>query len=759
MTATAMRRRMLLLSRTSLGALAAGLVLGCAATAHAQEAAGTADAAVAIDDVLVTAQKREQRARDVGISLNVFDQETLETRGVNSVEDLARLTPGLDVFDGNGTGNPSITLRGLGTTNPFLNNNPSVAVYADGVYLPFSSFLSLPFFDLERIEVLKGPQISLYGRNATAGAINLVSARPTRELTAYGDISYGSHDAVEARAAISGPLGDAVQARLSAIWQDGGGYIERPGTIGSTAGFTRSARVPGVAAVPAESGYGDKDVQAIRGSLTWQATNAVDVLVSAHYGRDRSELIGSTNINGDRLGVFRPPAARRAFVDYDDFAPVTDTEQYGAMIEADIDLGDFSLTSVTGVERFSRAYGIGDFVPTRIAAPVFDEEISTFGQDLRLAYTGSEVVNWMVGASYNREEIDYERVLIAYDFVLGALGTAFEQEDAAWAVYGEGEWFFHPDWFAGLGLRYTSESKDYVGGSFDIDPFGVSRVRLAFPGVGAAGLFGSPTYDEDDLSGRASLNWKPGDDLLVYASVNRGFKSGGIDGSGITQPSSFTPYHSETVWAYEIGVKSLLLADTLDLAASAFFYDYGDKQVLALLDLGSGVTEAVIQNAAAAEIAGLELDLRWRATPDLTVAVNGTVLESEVTGWSSANPAEIAARLGNDLPGTPKSQITVSLDHVQPLSSGLTLQTSFWASSVDGAYRDIENTEALMSERRVLVNGRVVLSSPRAGWSVYAHGENLFDEAYVTSVRSLVGMLGNYYGAPRTLKVGLRYEY
>lgn len=756
MTASTPGRRMLLLSRTSLGAVAAGLVLGCAATASAQD---PAEAATVIDDVVVTAQRREQRARDVGISLNVFDQAMLETQRLTSVEDLARLTPGLDVFEGNGTNNPSITLRGVGTTNPFLNNNPSVAVYADGVYLPFSSFLSLPFFDLERIEVLKGPQIALYGRNATAGAINLISARPTRETSGYADVSYGSYDAFEARAAISGPLSGTVQARLAAIWQDGGGYVERAGTIGSTAGFTRSPRVPGVAAVPAEKGYGDKDVQALRGSLTWQATDTVDIAISAHYGRDRSELIGSTNINGDRLRVFTPPVIRRPFIDYDDFAPVTDTEQYGAVVQADIDLGDFRLTSVSGLERFTREYGIGDFVPTRIAAPVFDEEISTFGQDVRLAYAGSEAVNWMVGASYNREEIDYNRVLIAYDFVLGALGTAFEQEDTAWAVYGEGEWFFRPDWFAGLGLRYTSEAKDYVGGTFNVDPFGVSRVPLAFPGVGTAGLFGSPTYDEDDLSGRASLNWKPGDDLLVYASINRGFKSGGIDGSGITQPSSFTPYQSETVWAYEIGVKSLLLADTLDLAASAFFYDYGDKQVLALLDLGSGITEAVIQNAAAAEIAGLELDLRWRPTPGLTVALNGTLLESEVTEWISANPAEIAARLGNELPGTPKSQITVSLDHIQPLPSGLTLRTSFWANRVEGAYRDIENNETLRSEGRVLVNGRLTLSSPQAGWSLYAYGENLFDKEYVTSVRSLVGMLGNYYGPPRTLGVGLRYEY
>src|SRR5690606_32878990 len=123
-----------------------------------------------------------------------------------------------------------------------------------------------PFFDIERIEVLKGPQVALYGRNATAGAVNVISARPTDTLTGYVDLSYGSYDAIEARAAISGPLSDTVQARLAVIRQDGGGYMDRPGTIESTAGFSRAPAIPGVPAVPAVDDYGDKDVYAVRGS-------------------------------------------------------------------------------------------------------------------------------------------------------------------------------------------------------------------------------------------------------------------------------------------------------------------------------------------------------------------------------------------------------------------------------------------------------------------------------------------------------------
>lgn len=708
-------------------------------------------------EIVVTAQRRAQRAVDVPISLNVFDKDTLEKRRITSVEDIAQMTPGMDAFEGNGTNNPTITLRGVGTTNPFLNNNPSVAVYSDGVYLPLSSFLSLPFFDIERVEVLKGPQVALYGRNATAGAINIISSRPTRRLSGYADVSYASYGLWEARGAVSGPVTDNLQVRLSGVRQAGGGYIDRPGTIGSTAGFTRSPSVPGVPAVPAEDGYGDKDVYALRASLAWQPLDAVDVTLTAVFGEDNSELVGSTNINGDRLRIFMPPSDE-PYVDYDNVKPKTDTKQYGVVLQGEMDLGDVTLTSISGYNRIAREYAIGDFVPVRIAEANFSEKVRSLSQEFRLVYTGSDRFHGTLGASYNDDKIDYQRVLVAYDFLFGALGTDFVEKDKAWAFYGDGEWEFHPGWFAAAGLRYTIEDRKFDGGSFDINPFGVSRIRVAFPGIGPEGLFGSPDYHESDLSGRASLNWKPNSDILLYASVNRGFKSGGFDGSGVTTPAGFEPYNSEKVWAYEAGAKASL-GRSIDVSGAAFYYDYTDKQVLALIDLGTGITEAVIQNAAAAQIKGIEAEIRFRPIKGLTLSLNGTLLDSKVTEFVSANPAETAARVGNELPGTPKKQFTAAIDYSVPLTSKLTLATSMWANHVKGAYRDIANTEALRSEQRTLVNGRVTLSNEPAGWSLYAFAENIFDERYVNSVRSLVGMLGNYYGAPRSVGVGARYQF
>ncbi|MBB5519556.1 TonB-dependent receptor domain-containing protein [Amphiplicatus metriothermophilus] len=711
------------------------------------------------DRIVVTAQRREQQITDVGISMAVFQAGEIEEKRIGDLYDIADATPSLDVVLGNGSNNPTITLRGVGTTNPWLNNNPSVAIYADDLYLPSSVLLTFPVFDLERIEVLKGPQIGLYGRNSTAGAANFISARPTDEFEGYADVSYGNYDAVDARAAISGPLNDQLRFRIAGLLQKGGGYIDRAGTEGTTAGFTRVPGViPGVASVPAEEGFGDKDIAAIRASLSWTPGDGVEFLLIGHYGKDESEYIGSTNTNGDRLGVFAPPSDE-PFVDYDDAHLFADAEQYGAVLQARVALGDrYELVSVTGYTELDRLYAIGDFVPTRIAEPTFDEKVSTFSQELRLSYNADRLY-WLLGASYSMDDIDYRREMISYDFLLGTLGTAFDQDDRAYAAFGQAEFELAPKWSVSGSLRYTNERKEYAGGSFDIDPFGTSLITVAFPNLAGGGIFLEPTYDDEDLSGNATVNWKPVDDTLVYASVGRGFKSGGFDGSGITDESSLTPFGPEKLWAYETGVKTALSGGAFSLAASFFYYDYTDKQVLALVDLGAGFNEAIIQNAASSRIFGGDVQADWRPVDTLRFSVSATFLDSKVTKWVSADPAETAARIGNELPGTPEASVTGAVAHSLPLGAAWTLNTTVWATYADSVFRDIENSPNLKSDSYALLNGRLELTQTEGGLSVYLFAKNVLDEEYVTAVRSLVGMEGNFYGAPRTFGAGLRYAF
>ncbi|HEX7035376.1 MAG TPA: TonB-dependent receptor [Pseudomonadales bacterium] len=726
-----------------------------AAAVLAAMSAPAADAA-ALEEIVVTAQKREQSSEDVGMALSVLDQSALAEQRVAGLDDISRLVPSLDVFHGNGSNNPTITLRGIGTTNPWVNNNPSVAAHADGVYLPMSAYLTFPLFDLERIEVLKGPQIGLYGRNSTAGAINFVSRRPSAEPSAYIDGSYGNYDALNLQAAAGGALGDRVQGRIAALYQQGGGYMDRPGTIGSTAGFSRvPGVVPGVPEVDEEDDYGDRDVLALRGALVFAPRDDFDALLSVHYAKDESEIIGSTSVNGDALGVFTPPNDD-AFVDYDNADLENDSEQIGGVLELNWQLGDYQLVSVTGVETLERSYDIGDMVPLRLAEASFDEDLESFYQELRVDYQPGPDFRWLAGVSYTKDEIDYARVLTAYDFLLGALGTAFEQEDESYAAFTQVEWRFDPAWQITASLRYTDEEKKYDGGSFDIDPFGVSRIGVGFPNVVPDGLFDRRTYDDDDLSGRLALQWEPTDRSLYYVSAARAFKSGGFDGSGITEPASFTPFGAEKVWAYEAGTKLRLLDDRLFFAGSVFYYDYSDQQVLSLQDLGGGIVEAIIQNAAESEVYGLDVELDWLVLPSLTFTLRGTWLDSEVTGWDSADPAEAEAREGNELPGTPELALTAGVTWEQPVGAR-TLGVRVWGTYTDEAFRDIENTEELLSDDYAIANARISLADP-AGWEVYLFAENLFDEEYVTSRRSLVGMLGEYHGPPRTWGAGLRYE-
>lgn len=715
------------------------------------------DAQGAGGTIVVTAQRREQALQDVGVSLSVLGSEQLADQKIVEIADVAATLPGFDLARGNGSNNPTMTVRGVGTTNPWINNNPSVAAYVDDAYMPFSPFLSFPIFDIERVELLKGPQVALYGRNATAGALNIITARPESEFGGYVDVSYNEHDLVEARGAVTGPLGPTINLRLAGIVAQGGGYIDRPGTADTTAGFSPvPGVVPDVPLVPAREGYGDKSIYAVRGSLEWFAGDRVEVFLTGHYGQDNSEIIGSTAVTPDRLGRFTPPATRRPFVDYDNVEPMMDSEQYGGVLRVDVDLDAFTVSSITGYEHIDRAFTIGDFVPTRIAEPVFDESISTLSQELRLTHEGADTF-FLAGASYGEETIDYRRDLIAYDLLRGTLSTRFTEKDRSFAVFGQAEWEFIPGWTVIGGLRHTSEDKDYSGGSIELDPFGVSIVKAVYPNTAGDGIFGSPQYEDTDISGSLALNWKPAQDVLLYASVSEGYKSGGFDGSGITEPGSFTPYGAENIRAYEAGAK--FFADRVQLSGAFFYYDYTDKQVLALVDLGSGIPEAIIQNAAASTIYGVDLDIGVDLTDALRFSLNGLIVSSEVTDWQSSDPTEAASRIGNDLPGTPEASINARLDWSHDIAPDWELELSAWTSYSDGAYRDIENTPDLRSDDRFLTNARIALGRIEGGPQFYVVGKNLFNETYVTSVRSLVGMLGEYYGEPRTITFGVRYDF
>ena len=740
----------LLLSSTCLMALA----LPATYTVQAQD---QDSGVIAPEEFIVTARRRDENQTKVGITLNVLGKGALERRGIDNLEKVAANIPGLDMFRGNGSNNPTITLRGIGTTNPWSNNNQSVAAYIDGAYMPFSSLLTMPLFDMQRVEVLKGPQVALYGRNATAGAVNFISTQPGQDTEGYADITANNHSGLDFKAAASLAASDTFRMRLAAITQQSGGYMKRTGA-GSLAGFTRvPGIVPGIEDTGAEDGYGDKDVFALRGIFDADLSDTFNANFKLQYGRDKSELIGSTNANGDRLRAFTPPNDA-PYYDYDNVEPKTDTKQISAVLKLNWTVNDLVISSTSSLENMSRTYQIGDFVPTRIAEASFDEDIETKSQEVTISGETADNHKWIIGGVITQDDIDYFRKLTSHDLLLGELDTAFVEKDKAWATFGQVDAALNDTLSTTLGVRYTDESKSYKGGSIAVNPFGVGVVDRVYPNTAGDGIYGEPTYDEGNFSGKAALNWTPSENTLYYFSVGNGFKSGGFDGSGITEPSSFTPFKAETVWTYEMGTKITAMDGNFYFAGSLFYNDYTDKQVIALVDLGAGFPEAIIQNAAASEISGIDMEVKWRVSTPLTFSINGTYLDTEVTKWDSDDADDVAIHLGNELPGTPKLSTSVQVDWNKRVSDSSVMNISAWYTITNGSYRDIKNTEALRSEDSQLFNLRADLTFNEK-WMVYVSAENIFDKAYISSVRSLVGMEGRYYNAPRTLKAGLKYQF
>jgi iron complex outermembrane receptor protein len=476
-----------------------------------------------------------------------------------------------------------------------------------------------------------------------------------------------------------------------------------------------------------------------------------------HASQDDSEIVGSTLRTPDALGIFTPPPGRNAFVDYGNVAGEMDSSSAGGALQIQWQLGDYELTSVTGYESLDRDYSVGDFAPFRLAEPTYNESLESFYQEIRIS-KDSESFYWMLGANYTDDSVDYFRTLSGFDLLLGELVSRYDQEDNSQAVFGQMDWRLTSNLELSAGIRYTDEEKQYDGGSIEQDPFGTSIVGVVFPGAAGDGIFRQPSYDDSDTSGQLKLSWRGLSNSLVYGMVSRGFKSGGFDGSGITDEAGFTPYDAETLISYEAGIKSRLLNDSLEIASSAYYYDYQDKQVLAIVDLGAGLNEAIIQNAAESEVLGLDVDATWWLTDDLTLGLTAVLLDSEVTDWNSDDPAEASARIGNELPGTPKTSVTSEVRWKTTLGS-LDVNSALWVVYADSTYRDIANTRALQSDDYTLVNARLDFALQDSGLSFYLWGRNLTDEEYVTSVRDLLGMEGVYWGDPRTFGAGLRWEF
>lgn len=734
-------------------AIASYRVMGVAlAAALSCGSAGAQTSAEADDqnEIIVTAQRRAQSASDVGITMTIATADAIRTQRIQEVANLPQLSPNVAVKENVPGLVPVITIRGVGLNDFSATNSPSAGVYVDDVYLGSLALMDFNFFDLQRLEILKGPQGTLYGRNATAGAINVISAQPKLGVS-EGRIagSFGNYTAGDLESAINVPLGDTVALRVAGkgLWQ-GDGF------------FTDTAR---------GRNLGRRADLVGRAQLLWQPDDVWKVTLKVEGQRTRSEL-GAPEFFGAIPGPATPagatcPGDQRCinFLGYSDtdgdpfrgawsHDPIFNANKIAVTGRIEAKLGGVQLTSITGYIDFNRIWGVDtDASPLAILDFITKDDVKQFSQELR-ASGASDTLTWMVGASFLKDHI-----FSSYDGNLPALlntttYTSSDQRTEAYAAFADLEWQVTPTLSLLVGGRYTYEERSNVGSTVDL----VSRPPASFLSMAP---FGSPPVtlaavnaeiSDNQWSWKAGLNWKPGPQTLVYGSVTRGVKSGGFFAGVATNSGQLIPYRPESIIAYELGIKQGIPEAGISLNASSFYYDYSDVQTF-IRDTVGGLPIQRLGNVRDAEIYGADLDLAWAAAKGLDFTIGVGLLHSRLGAFATSS-GNVPA--GNRLPDAPRFSANLGASYTVDIGDRLALRVQTDARYSGYAFKDAINDPVIAANEFWVVNGRVALLGDDR-WDVSIWAKNLFDERYVTQGinQSALGNGFRVYGAPRTFGV------
>lgn len=737
-----------LLVSVSVGALAAL----CSTTAMAQQA--SPERATTIDEVIVTAQRREQAAQDVGIALSVLSGESLTQQGVTNVNQLQNATPNLEVEPAFGGGAAQFRLRGVGFQDYASNNSPTVGVYVNEVAYPVPVMTQGLIFDIDRVEVLRGPQGTLYGRNTTGGAISLVTKRPTEDLSAGLMTEWGSQDQFRAEGHLSGPLASTVRGRLAVSTEQGGAWQRHRDTGES---------------------LGDADRSGARALIDWTPSDRLSFLLDVHGGIDKSENQGLYLISdfltrdgdGDGIsnGVVIPADKDRSKTGWGlsprfaaeigrdvNAKPGRDNASWGTSLNANLALRGLNLSSISSFETLKRReYGDWDASASVEADTFFGSDVDVISQELRLASDNDSALTWVAGFYYSRQDLN-ERYSSDFIDIYGTYAqVTYDQKVESISVFGQAEYALRERLKVIGGLRYEEETRELQG-------FGT-----AFGGATAL-----PPTDVSTkmtpLTGKAALEFKPVENVLLYTSVSRGAKSAGFAAYNFGDKSLIQPFEPETIWAYEVGFK----ADpsrTFQINGAAYYYDYTNQQVLSAV-WGANGAIGIIENAPKSRIWGAELEAVLRPIDGLRISQSLSYKRGEFEEYTTLDVAASKAALPlpravfKDKAGDPilfpKWSYGGSISYDWTVSGfAVTAETNY-------SYRD-EYPSWLGAKYDVeaywLANASVTVGPEDANWSVTFWARNLFDQDYDLTRNFFTNASIAQPGRPRTIGARLSLQY
>lgn len=775
-----------------------------AAIALATAVAVPSLATAAVEEIIVTANKRSENINDVGLSIAAISGDKIKENKLTSLEDIATVVPGL-VFSPSTTNTPIFTLRGVGFNESSLGVYPATSLYVDEAPLPFPVMASHAAYDLERAEVLKGPQGILFGQNSTAGAINFIAAKPTQEFSAGGDVSYSRFNKKEINGFVSGPLSENLLARFaftgvkSDEWQKS---------------YTR------------DDENGAEDYFAGRLLLDYEPTDTVRLKMNLNGWKDESEpqaqqLIGfhptipaafdepDARAQAQLTTPFSPEDPRAADWTVDS-EPEADRTLFQGVLRGDFDLNDdLTLTVMTSYVDFEQEQvtdGDGSFL-SLFDLRRNDGELDSWNTEIRLANSPDNAFRWLVGANYEDSNTFEDQILYFDDntnnsasnmYINNNSNVLIDQSIETYAAFFNTETDISDRLTFKFGMRYTDSSIDaeicpYSAGELRtsklfeflaVNVFETVPADFTLDGLPQCYAFddnlvpGNPYIDsleEDNVSWRIGLDYQLTEDSLVFANVSKGYKAGSFPALAAANHSALAPVVQEEVLAYELGTKTTFADNRVHLNAALFFYEYKDKQVRGKTpDPIFGILDTLL-NVPESEIFGAEADVVFSITDNLTLTGAVTYVDSEITKYDGTDLLGNSRNFSGDpIPFTPELTYSLDLDYRFLVNTGGEVFMGLRAVGQDdsdaamgaediawpeGPYSRSIDPYPYVLDGYTTLDARIGYESEDQRWRVMLWGKNITDEYYWTTIIPASDDIARFAGKPRTYGVTVGYNF
>jgi iron complex outermembrane receptor protein len=735
-----------------------------------------------IEKISITAQKRIQSITEVGVTTTAFAGDALEEIGVENAVDLGAHTPGLVAVNATSGGTPIFAIRGIGLDDFSPNNTSGVGVYTDEIFASSPVYLGGQLFDIERVEVLKGPQGTLYGKNTTGGAINFITKKPTDDFEAYIEADYSSYQTVEITSAVSGALTDTVNARFAFNYAN------------SDEGWQED--------VETGEEFGLVDTFAMRGQLSFELGNTGSGLLRVYSSQDKSKPSspsseGIEDVFGDDSFAELNSPSKGDKVKVGNLPVMRDESGSGISLTLDYSLDSFDVISITSMDQYEREI-VDNYDGSSVATMelIQENELEQWAQEIRFVSTSSDDFTWVAGFNISNEEVDSVDIFddsffvtdsgfdgVLYPEDISAIGldqfkSDYIQITDSYGAYLHTETQLNESWKLIAGIRYSNDERSFDGEATNISFGEIIPVTTL-----------NESHTEDAITGKIGLDWKVNRDLLIFGNIATSYKSGVYYGGAVLDAEAWSYVEPEDVTSAEIGYKWTLLDGSMQFNGALFALEYENRQSLLTFVSGEfsdfngfAVADTTLANIPESETMGFEMDVLWQPTDELTLQAGIAYLDSEVTKAPSTNDLRginadpsvndqanengfgfvdaLAAPLENGavLSQAPEWSYNALIAYDIPLGEDLYLKFQTSYSWSDTQYAQLADNNAKYGSINSL-DGLISLSSDADSWKVSLWARNLQDTDAETY--SFTGFAGRtvYHQKPTTVGITFKYDY